>query len=206
MAFPAKISIPRKVHDLLGKMSFPGPEWMSHDEKEVTILRSPVKKQWAEFLTSFTRVREEEENKIDRRRGDRKRFSSLCDEFIRSVEANIEKFRKLESCPTCPEQGAFSERDGKDTIQFQCRSCKTIWGTELCSKGHRYPSLLPGGKPPDPAGDIDNPVAWLDQRYGGDLLSDLDLSGKGEFCCPGCDQAQQLDDLIDPLRDGDGVS
>lgn len=189
MTFPAKISIQRKVHDLLGKVSLSGPEWLSHDEKEITILRPPDKDQWDDFLSSFSRAKDEEENKINRRRGDRMQFSSLCDEFIRSVETVIEKFRKLESCPICRKQGAFRKRDGKDTIQFQCRNCNTIWGTELCPKGHRYPSLLPSGKPPDPAGDIDHPESWLDQRYGGDLLSDLDLSGKGGFCCPACDQA-----------------
>lgn len=191
MAFPAKIPIRRKVHDLLSKMSFPGPEWMIHDEEKATILRPPGDNQWDAFKLSFNRIREREKNVIkSKKSGDADQLKKDCDKFLKDLEDKIKQVSKLESCPICSATGRFLERAGEETYKFECQSCNTIWGTELCPKGHRYPSLLPSGKPPDPAGDIDHPESWLDQRYGGDLLSDLDLSGKGGFCCPTCDQVQ----------------
>ena len=122
-----------------------------------------------------------------REHDDSERRRAAAKEFEEQLLIACKKTNMLLRCPVCRTENpdrVFEERD-KGCFRCECRECKTRWGSRVCSKGHRFAVLLPGGRIINPE---DTGVGWEDRIYGSDLLSLPAQHPNGEWgiLCPEC--------------------
>src|SRR5690606_37719080 len=94
----------------------------------------------------------------------------------------------LSACPACGRHvdpaSSFRPLDS-DCFNCTCDDCGTTWGLRLCSKGHRFATMLPNGRFVETTAST---PGWHDRVYGSDLLALPDRTGEGNwgFVCPVC--------------------
>ena len=102
-------------------------------------------------------------------------------------EAN-ERTQALLRCPSCGKRADpvhdFEIRD-RGCFRCSCKDCHATWETRLCSAGHRFGIMLPGGKFIETE---DDKPGWEDRVYGCDLLAVPARlpDGRWGFICPEC--------------------
>lgn len=119
-----------------------------------------------------------------------KYVAMAVDRLAKSLEDAKVRSYALLICPSCGKSADpgrdFIPRD-RESFECGCNECSTKWGMRLCSNGHRFAVMLPGGKFID---TNDSRPGWEDRVYGCDLLAIPARTPNGSwgFVCPECGQ------------------
>ncbi len=118
----------------------------------------------------------------------RERIATASNDLVEQLRGARARAIALLECPTCGRTADpardFEPRD-RGSFRCECRGCGTTWGTQLCSDGHRYATMLPSGDFVDVA---QYEPGWEDRVYGCDILALPARRSDGQwgFVCPEC--------------------
>lgn len=211
MAYPMIIPLEKGIEEFLDLEK--QTRWLrKNSENELLLIKPPSDLQEGQVKESIARIEREADSALleyeqlkerspkekngalyqkskaaHRRHDDFERRRAAAKEFEEQLRIACVMTKMLLRCPVCgtdnPDE-LFEERD-RGCFRCECLECNTRWENRVCSEGHRFAVLLPGGRF---INSEDTGVGWEDRIYGSDLLSLPAQHPNGEWgiLCPEC--------------------